>query len=125
GGGEPQPVLTNVMATHPSVARDGSRLLFSRENVDDPNIWMIPGPAAHSAGAADPVPVIASTFFDSSPAVSDAGDRIAFVSKRSGSFQIWTAKVDGSNSMQLTRFDSAINGSPRWSPDGKWIAFDS
>ena len=38
--------------------------------------------------------------------------------------QIWTVRLDGSSRKQLTRMD-AYNGFPAWSPDGKWITFDS
>jgi Tol biopolymer transport system component len=38
--------------------------------------------------------------------------------------QIWVCDDDGSNPLQLTDF-SLSAGSPRWSPDGRYIAFDS
>ncbi len=37
---------------------------------------------------------------------------------------LWLAKADGSEAFQLTRGDKSST-SPRWSPDGKWIAFSS
>ena len=33
--------------------------------------------------------------------------------------------ADGSQPRQLTHFNSGIASSPRWSPDGQWIAFDA
>jgi hypothetical protein len=38
--------------------------------------------------------------------------------------QIWRSDADGSNPLQMTFLDKGCSGTPRWSPDGKWIAFD-
>ena len=48
--------------------------------------------------------------------------KIAFVSDRSGSGQIYTMNADGSEPMQVTR-SSGDNYSPNWSPDGSQIVF--
>ena len=57
-----------------------------------------------------------------SPQLSPDGQRMAFMSDRSGGTEIWVSSVDGSNPVQLT--DLGSTGSPRWSPDSKTIAFD-
>jgi len=67
---------------------------------------------------------------DSDPQWSPDGTRIAFVSNRTGkeydenrNTDIWVINVDGSSSLtKISDHDEADN-QPRWSPDGKWIAF--
>lgn len=54
---------------------------------------------------------------------SPDGRKIAFMSDRAGSLEIWTMNRDGSSAEKLTDLGSC--GSPRWSPDSNWIAFDA
>jgi DNA-binding winged helix-turn-helix (wHTH) protein len=60
---------------------------------------------------------------NAAPQFSPDGKRIIFMSNRSGPWQIWMSNADGSDPVQVTFTDSA--GTPRWSPDGKSIAFDA
>lgn len=52
---------------------------------------------------------------------SPDGKRIAYVSDKSGSKQIYVANADGSEATALT--SGAVNESPDWSPNGKKIVF--
>ncbi|MCB9455743.1 MAG: PD40 domain-containing protein [Anaerolineaceae bacterium] len=62
---------------------------------------------------------------DSNPVWSPDGQRIAFVSERSGNSDIWVMDADGTNLRNLTSTSEAEDISPLWSPDGRWIAFGS
>jgi Tol biopolymer transport system component len=61
---------------------------------------------------------------DHHPNFSPDGQRVVFVSGRSGGIELWVCDADGNNSVRLTTRGGPA-GSPRWSYDGQWIAFDS
>jgi tricorn protease len=62
---------------------------------------------------------------DRQAAWSPDGERIAFVSDRSGEEEIWTVAQDGSSAPeQITQGGKERKNGLRWSPDGKSIAFD-
>ena len=59
--------------------------------------------------------------YDSGPAWSPDGTKIAFISNRNGYSALYTMNADGSNGRLVT--DKALNpGGPAWSPDGGKIA---
>jgi len=69
--------------------------------------------------------VIASTRMEMNPRISPDGNKIAFASNRTGSWEIWVASPNGEHPVQLTSFGAGETGSPRWSPDSRQIAFDT
>jgi Tol biopolymer transport system component len=56
--------------------------------------------------------------------VAPDGNGILFGSTRSGGYEIWTCRADGTQPLQVTHLDGSLVGTPRWSPDGQRIAFD-
>ena len=60
--------------------------------------------------------------FDSQPAYSPDETRIAFVSDRSGNENLWMAKPDGSDPIQISGLDdNSVFISPAWAADGRSI----
>jgi Tol biopolymer transport system component/DNA-binding winged helix-turn-helix (wHTH) protein len=118
-------------AIEPAISRRGHRLAYTSFSIHS-SIWRITapgGPKANDVKSAGSVngdtPFIYSTRDDSAPEFSPDGKRIAFMSNRSGYWEIWVCDSDGSNPVQLTSFHGPSVTNPRWSPDGGRIAFDS
>ncbi len=118
--GEPQLVAgAGENASYPVIA--GNRLAYQRL-LYDLNIWRMETTAAGKSG---PTRIVGSTRWDISPQYSPDGDRIAFVSDRTGEFEIWMCDREANTFVQLTSLRGPSIGSPRWSPDGTKIAFHS
>lgn len=64
-----------------------------------------------------------STGSDASPAFSPLGDRVAFVSDRNGSPQIWMYDLAAASVNALTDFHDAVLLNPVWHPDATRLLF--
>ena len=62
---------------------------------------------------------------DFQPAISPAGDTIAYVSDRSGALEIYLRSLTGAGVETPLTSDGGQNAYPAWSPDGRTIAFHS
>jgi eukaryotic-like serine/threonine-protein kinase len=110
-------------AKMPTVARRGTKLAWINQVIDH-NIWELPVQPGTLVPAGPPRRLIASLQRDVDCHVGPDG-RIAFRSDRSGVSEIWIAKPDGSNPVRVTSMNGPLTGTPRWSPDGRYLAFDS
>ena len=120
-GGRARPLVGTANAHGVTVSRDGTRLAYTQQTTDW-DVWRIdlrePTRDAQSR-------FIASTRFDGNAQFSPDDEQVVFTSARSGGFEIWVADVEGGNLRQLTFLGKTGSvGSPRWSPDGRNIAFD-
>ena len=110
------------LAVHPALSRQKHRLAFTQIR-GDVNIWRVNAAGGSGPGEA-PVPLIASTLLDHTPAFSPDGRKIAFVSYRSGASEIWVCDSNGQNLVPLTSFKGPEVDLPQWSPDGSRIVFE-
>lgn len=119
-GGKPArfPAPT-MISTEPSVARQSARMIYASRQIET-RIFKMP----LDGRAGGPSSLIESDGDQRDLGVAPNGERIVFVSNRTGSKEIWVANSDGSEQTQLTHFNGPSVGSPRFSPDGKEIAFD-
>jgi Tol biopolymer transport system component len=128
-GAQPLPVESaGDDARFPSFSRPGGkptwRLAYQRiqQNLDIRRAEILEeGTPRHALNAS--APFISSTRTEDHPQYSPDGRKIAFVSNRSGTWEIWLCKSDGSSPTRLTSMSGPIVIGPRWSPDGRRIAF--
>jgi Tol biopolymer transport system component len=123
GGTPVQVPQVGVVTLHPSISPNGYRLVYD-QIMGHSSIWSIElaKPAKRDSRSL----VTASGGFNGAPEFSPNGKRIAFLSDRLGTREVWACKRDGSDLIQLTNLGQATStGPPRWSPDGERIAFDS
>jgi len=121
GGGELRRLTSLGSAVgHPELSVSSGRLAFSRDAMDL-NLRRI---NLRSDGSSESSLVASSTRIERDPEISPDGQRIVFVSERSGTKELWLADSSGANAMQLTDIGGPSVGSPSWSPDSRQIAFD-
>jgi DNA-binding winged helix-turn-helix (wHTH) protein/Tol biopolymer transport system component len=78
-------------------------------------LWRQDGPNAQELWSGVDGRVVAG------PALTRAGDRLAFAVQKRGLTRIYVMNADGSDVRRIAR-DLDVRGAPAWSPDGAWIA---
>ena len=98
------------------------RIIAAQQTVPGSRIWTIP---LRAAGLPAGPPIVLSRLGTGSdnPDYSPDGKRLVFVSRRSGTPELWMADADGGNLTQLTRLGVQSLNVPHWSPDNRHVAF--
>jgi serine/threonine-protein kinase len=124
--GKAQPVDPDWQGTfaEPSLAPDGRRLavtLLPNVSYDSiartSNIWikrLDRGPS---------IKLTLDRMTSSSAAWTPDSRSVTFTSNKTGSFDLWTERADGSTQAAVQVHEKRGIFSPRWSPDGKWLVF--
>ncbi len=120
-GREAEPMLVGEDGWNPTFSRNGD-LYYSRY-WGTSHIWRLPLSAPGVAGG-EPVAVLTSTRNDTTTIESPDGCCLVFENRRAGSFQVWKAGLNGENAGPFIPFRGHAMGTPRYSPDGRWIVFD-
>lgn len=109
-------------AWDPAISRRGYRLAYERIT-RSLSIWQMD--LADPRGKRPYVLVSSTTDTDQGPGpqFSPDGKKLAYMSDRTGTMEIWISNRDGSNAFQLSAVGGA--GTPRWSPDSQSVVFDS
>lgn len=106
----------------PAPSPDGRVLVFARANDEGTHLY-----AYNLSDHCCLQRLTAGRFSDNlSPTFSPDGRRIAYVSTRAGSPQIYAMSADGTGQELFAPFDYGVTGSsyaPEWSPDGLHLTF--
>jgi dipeptidyl aminopeptidase/acylaminoacyl peptidase len=108
----------------PRISPNGQTVVFSRgyvdkvKDMDRAGLWVIDTAGTRLRELSS------GPWRDSSPVWSPDGTRIAFLSDRDGTTQLYVLWVDTRETLQLTRVERTP-GSFAWSPDGKRIVYSA
>jgi TolB protein len=112
-------------AADPAVSPHGKRLAFTGYRDGDSEIYVMRTDAPEGPNNRPVKLTDNATYSDSQPDWSPDGSRIVYSSARGGNWEdIFVMRADGSGKKNLTR-NPARDQHPVFSPDGRWVAFDS
>ncbi len=119
-----QALLKIARIQEPQLSPDGKTVAFTVQSVDlaqntkPKQIYTVPV----TGGA--PRQITTQGTDNERPEWSPDSKRIAFISDRGGSAQVWIMNADGSNAKQITNLSTEAGG-VLFSPDGKKLVFTS
>ncbi|MEK7409509.1 MAG: hypothetical protein AAB225_30965, partial [Acidobacteriota bacterium] len=114
--GEPIPVTQGSREAYfPDLSPDGRLLVFAAFGKQE-DIFIVGADGTGLHHLTD------DSYKERAPQWSPDGRQIAFMSNRSGKFEVWTIHPDGSGLQQLTDYPVHSVLGPVWSPDGARLA---
>ena len=113
-------VQTGELANLEATAHE-AKLFVPGSQEQAPSIWQVD--VAHAAEPDAGIRVTSGSQAIGGPQPSPDGRKLVYMSGRPDAMEIWVSNLDGSSPVRLTSLGKC--GTPRWSPDSQWIAFDS
>ena len=118
-------LLAAIRIADPQLSPDGRTVIYMRTTTDlksgrrNADIWRVP------ADGGTPHELIAGERSENTPRFSADGRRIAFISTREGTAQLYVADADGKDVRKVTDLAMGVQPPLVFSPDGSKIAFVS
>ena len=117
GGNPTRFPIGDRIPTHPRFAAKKKRLIY-KSNIDQTHLWL-------SEKDAPARSIVASSRAELHPSLSNDGEKVVFISDRSGTFEIWASALDDMNAVKYTSLNGSFVNMPSWSPDDREIVFDA
>ena len=120
GGGSARILAPSVQGEYPTWSPDGEHLAFASQVGSSYDIFVVV-----ADGSGEPENLTGDPAHDFLPAWSPDGSTIVFQSDRCANGErtdLYSMDADGSAVRRLTR---GFAEHPTWSPDGRWLAFNS